>query len=126
MPEWTPDPLEPRFVPDPELEARAQRHMMAMEREWESPTTRRARQQWSHAMAASRVALAALRDIWPESQRSISADAHDDLSRALDYATELFAALDRVAPAFEGQVVIGVASGDIRTHEELDAMGVER
>lgn len=115
-----PDPVVHPFVPDRELVARAQREMMARE----TPGHRMVRQRWEEALGANRVALAALREIYPSHRTYLTNHGNQQLDRALDRITEAFGLLDDLAPEILGEIMHDVLTGRITTHDELSLRGV--
>lgn len=125
MPDWTPDPIVPKFKPDEELLARAQRHMKAEEGD-ASARQIRVRQTWEHALAATRVALDSMREIYPTEIDCLPTDAQVSARDALDAIEEAYASLDAMSEALLGEVMTNVLAGAITSHEALDEMGVPR
>lgn len=112
------DPVVRRFAPDRELVARAQRAMMADEDN--DPVQRYIRQQWEAAFGATRVALDALRSIWPTERLSLSKDDSASLSHAIEDIEAAYTHLDDLTKGMVGEVVADVHRGLILTHHDLD------
>ncbi len=125
-PEWTYDPVIPKFVPDPELMARCQREQMAQEKESWSQGQRYVRQQYETAFAATRVAFDAVRAIWPIEADSLHEDAHARMQHVLTTLTDTYRMLDEMAVDFYSMPLLRVQRGFITTHEELDDMEIPR
>jgi hypothetical protein len=126
MPDWTPDPVIPKFVPDPELAARAQRDQMAEEAEQWSPPQRYVRQQYEHAFAAVRVALDAARRIFPSELQSTPESARQHMEDLTDLLTSCHMLCDAMADSFYTGSVLKVQRGFAVTHEDLDELDVPR
>jgi hypothetical protein len=113
------DPIAHRFVPDPTLVHRA--HNLLLEQEEGRPTQRYLRQQWDAAFGAVRVAMDALRDIWPLEARQLGEPAQLFLHQALDDVENAYHSLDSIAEVMVGDLMVAIQNGEICTHEEFDA-----
>lgn len=120
------DPIVPRHRPDPELVARAQRHMMMMEDETRYPGHRHVRQKYEEAFAAIRVALDALREIYPIDRALLPDRVNKELVGALDWTLRAYEGLDSISEEMLGEIMHGVLIGEIDSHRRLDAEGVAR
>lgn len=119
------DPIVHRFKPDPEIVARAQRDLMDTEDE-AGRNVRFVRQKWEETFGATRVALAALREIYPSDRQQVSEETRAALGLALDDLTSAWAALDDCSSEMLGATMQRVLAGEIRTHAHLDIVGVDR
>ena len=113
-----PDPLVGRFVPDPELVAYAYNRM----RERENRPQAFLRQRWEEAFAAVRVAVAALRDIYPAERAQL--DDHDAavLAEALDLATCAHTNLDCLSDTMLGWLMVDVLHGRVLSREDFELL----
>jgi hypothetical protein len=119
------DPPVQRFKPDAELVSRAQRFLMG----YEDSTTSRVRfirQRWEEALGATRVAMDALREIYPVDADALEPTDQKVLSVALSGVTTAYMALDRLSRVMLGEVMHDVLVGRITTQAELDALGVPK
>lgn len=116
------DPVAQRFIPDRELVARVQRHMLANESEPE----RFVRQQWEAAFGATRVALDALRAIYPLERDAMDDETRLALDEALVAVESAYVHLDDCAENILGALILAVLRGRVTTHESLDSQGVPR
>lgn len=111
-----PDLPVARFVPDPELVARAHNLML----ESEDHGHRYLRQRWEEAFAATRVALDVFREVVPSEAFQLDEENRADAERALDALTIAYAALDRMSEGILGWPMIGVLRGSVTTGEEFE------
>lgn len=118
----THDPIVRKFAPDPTLVHRA--HNMLLDEEREDPARAFVRQQWDAAFGATRVAMDALREIWPSEAAQITDGTGRFLVDALNGLEEAYHALDSVAEEMVGDLMVAVQRGRVRTEEEfLDYVG---
>lgn len=106
-----------RFVPDPTLVARAHNLML----ECEDERHRFLRQRWEEAYAATRVALAALREIYPAEADQCEDDDLCSLAAASHGLDIAYTNLDRLSEGILGWQMVGVLRGAIATHDEFAA-----
>jgi hypothetical protein len=119
MPETArPDPLVTKFVPDPELVAYAYNQMR--ERERHSQTF--LRQRWEEAFAAVRVALAALREVYPAERAQLDDHEAGLCDEALDLITCAHAQLDGLSDTMLGWQMVDVLHGRILSREDFDLL----
>lgn len=107
---------------EPVQRPRPERRAMALAltdlREGESPLERYVRQRWETAAAASLVALAAWREIWPnETRYSIPADQWSTVRRIEELLAEANHLLGVLSPTILGPVADAVAQGDMTADE---------
>jgi hypothetical protein len=112
------DPVARRFSPDRELLVRAQRHMI----ETEGERQRFVRQRWEEAFGAVRVALDALREIWPSERDAMHSVSSRVIGEALDEITTAYAHLDDACEEIVGREMYFVLTGVVKTTEEFDEM----
>lgn len=113
--EAIPDQLVPRFRPDPDLVARAQRLMM----DEETHAERFLRQRWEHALGSARVALDSLREIWPSEQASLAEGDRSEMDASLRLAEDLVLTLDRLSETMLGPTMVQVLMGEVTKPEEV-------
>jgi hypothetical protein len=116
MPTARPDPPQPRFIPDPELVARAHNFML----DGEPDQVRFVRQRWEDAFGALRVSIDSLRDIHPTECHQLSEADRTGMHHALDLLTRAYTELDDMGERLLGWPMIGVLHGQVSSHAELD------
>lgn len=114
------DPPAPRYVPDPDLVSRAQRHMLDVESEAE----RYLRQHVEDAFGATRVAMCCLRDVVPFDLDLLDDSDAEFLAVSLRHVESAYMHLDALSPVLLGRAMDDVLTGRITTHGELDDLGV--
>lgn len=107
------DRIVRRFVPDRELVAVAFNAMM----EGEDQRDAFVRQHWEAAFGAVRVALDAVRAVWPVEQSYM--DDPVAWERATRYLEDAYTQLDILSEEMLGQTLFRVMSGDITTPDHL-------
>lgn len=112
------DPVARRFVPNPILVNMA--HNALLELEDHEPGRAFVRQQWEAAYGAIRVAIDALREIWPLERHNLTVEDQEHVRRALDDLVEAYIDLDEMAEGLVGWVMVAVLHGTIKTEEELN------
>lgn len=117
--EAQPDDIVHAYRPDRELLARVTNEMLARE----SHEHKFMRQRWEHALGASRVALDALREIWPAYRHRLSDQEGREVKSALEHAEALLLRLNDLDAVMLGEDVIGVLRGEITTVSDLEDYG---
>ena len=112
----SPDPVAHRFAPDRELLARAHNLMLSQE----SESHRFLRQRWEEGFAAVRVALDALREIYPSEREQLEKKDIGRIEAALDALTYAYTHLDDLTATMLGWPMTEVLRGHMTSHEEFD------
>lgn len=117
------DPPVKAFIPDVDLVSRAQRAMMAAEDDV-GDAGRLIRQCWEQAFGGVKVALDALRQIHPSERDSMTPVTSHRITYVVTMLTWSYSTLDDMSADLIGEVMHGVLTGRLTTHEQLDALGV--
>lgn len=113
-----PDPHAFRLTPDPELVARAHNAMLRAE----TQPKRFVRQRWEETFAATRVALTALREIYPVDHSELGDDDASHARIAIDSLTDAYEALDQMSEGMLGPLMDDVMRGRVADHELFDLL----
>jgi hypothetical protein len=111
------DPPRNRFIPDRELVARVHNALL------ESESQRQAfiRQHWETACAGVRVALDALREIYPTDNDAMSGYVEHAIGETVNHLTDALIELTNMSADMLGGVMFDVQRGVITTIEDLEA-----
>lgn len=113
-----PDPPAHRFVPDPELVARAHNRML----KYETHGKRFVRQRWEEAFAATRVALTALREIYPVDHSELGEEEAIQMRLAHDSIMDAYEGLDQMSESMLGGLMNDVLRGRVTDPELFEYM----
>lgn len=113
--EANPDPYVARLRPDPELVAIAHNQMMKEE----THGHRFVRQRYEETLGALRVALHALREIYPSERYTLSDSALAEVGISIRAVEEASLALDRIDSEMLGEPMTLVMQGVIGSIEEF-------
>ena len=118
MIEAIPDPPSPPYRPDPDRLAEAHNRLMHWERDGHRQHLRHVRQRWEEALGASRVALAAVRDLYPMELEVLSDKGGSRIARAHRSLQEAVIELDLMSRELLGDEMVDVLVGRFEGDDE--------
>lgn len=111
-----------RPIPDSDLARRAH----DLQRMGETEMHRHLREEWEAAIGGARVAMDALRTIWPVDADHLPPYCSDAIAQAHKYAETLYATLDTIAPSMAGDLMYSVLTFNPDAAQEIERQERQR